>query len=222
MYSFTEENYLKAIYKLSAETGETETTTNALAEAVATKAASVTDMLKKLSDKGLVRYEKYKGVGLSETGKDIALQVVRKHRLWESFLFEKLGFGWDEVHEIAEQLEHIQSEKLIDRLDAHLGFPKHDPHGDPIPDKTGKMAGDTFIALNLVAKGQHCLLSGVTDHSSAFLKSMERWGLGIGTELTPGETNAFDGTLELVLSDGQSIVIGQKSAAHILVKIKTE
>jgi len=218
MYSFTEENYLKAIYKLSFEQKQSETSTNAIAEELDTRAASVTDMLKKLAEKKLVDYEKYKGVSLSEAGKFVALQVVRKHRLWEVFLHDKLDFGWEEVHEIAEQLEHIQSDRLINRLDDFLENPRHDPHGDPIPDRSGVLAQEEYIALNKVAKGQACILTGVSDHSISFLKSVERWGLGIGTPLTPGERNEFDGTLEIHLPSGEQIVIGQKSATHILVK----
>ncbi len=219
MYSFTEENYLKAIYKLSLEQKQSETSTNAIAEELETRAASVTDMLKKLSDKSLVNYEKYKGVSLSDAGKSIALQVVRKHRLWEVFLHDKLDFGWEEVHEIAEQLEHIQSDRLINRLDDYLGNPKNDPHGDPIPDKSGMLAVEDYIPLNKVTKGKTCILTGVSDHSTSFLKSVEKWGLGIGTKLSPGEKNEYDGTLEVSLPNGEHIVIGQKSAAHILVKI---
>ncbi|MDX5321506.1 MAG: metal-dependent transcriptional regulator [Bacteroidota bacterium] len=218
MYSFTEENYLKAIYKLSSEQGISETSTNAIAEELETRAASVTDMLKKLNEKDLVVYEKYKGVRLSDAGLDVAMQVVRKHRLWEVFLHDKLQFGWEEVHEIAEQLEHIQSDRLINRLDDYLGNPTHDPHGDPIPDQSGNIKKDQFIALSKLDQGTRCILTGVTDHSVSFLKSVERWGLGIGTSMRIGEKNEFDGTLELILSENKVIVIGQKSAAHILVK----
>lgn len=219
MYSFTEENYLKAIYKLSTEQSLKETSTNAIAEELATRAASVTDMLKKLSEKDLVNYEKYKGVSLSKSGTSVALQVVRKHRLWEVFLHDKLNFGWEEVHEIAEQLEHIQSDRLIDRLDDYLGNPSHDPHGDPIPDSDGNFTKDQFVVLNKVKAGEACILTGVSDHSVSFLKSVERWGLGIGSELIPGEKNEFDGTLEIQLKGGDRIVIGQKSASNILVKL---
>lgn len=219
MYSFTEENYLKAIYKLSYEQKQSETSTNAIAEELDTRAASVTDMLKKLAEKQLVNYEKYKGVSLSDEGKSVALQVVRKHRLWEVFLHDKLDFGWEEVHEIAEQLEHIQSDRLINRLDDYLGNPKHDPHGDPIPDKSGALFIENYLPLNKVTSGQACILTGVSDHSTSFLKSVEKWGLGIGTCLTPGDKNEYDGTLEVELPNGEKIVIGQKSAAHILVKI---
>lgn len=215
MYSFTEENYLKAIFKLS-DGGDV--STNALSEEMSTRAASVTDMIKKLSDKGLVDYEKYKGVTLSDKGREVAVSVVRKHRLWEVFLCDKLEFGWEEVHEMAEQLEHIQSDALIDRLDAFLNFPKYDPHGDPIPDKQGKFAKNNFIELTKADKNQSYVLTGVSDHSPAFLKMLEKWGLAIGSELRVNDINEFDGSLELIVKDGQAIFLGQKSCAHILVK----
>lgn len=215
MYSFTEENYLKAIFKLS-DGGDV--STNALSEEMNTRAASVTDMIKKLSEKGLVDYEKYKGVTLSDKGREVAVAVVRKHRLWEVFLYDKLEFGWEEVHEMAEQLEHIQSDALIDRLDAFLKFPKYDPHGDPIPDKQGKFAKNNFIELAKAQANQSYVLTGVSDHSPAFLKMLEKWGLGIGSELIVNDINEFDGSLELLIKGGNSIFLGQKSCAHILVK----
>ncbi|TNE82363.1 MAG: metal-dependent transcriptional regulator [Bacteroidetes bacterium] len=215
MYSFTEENYLKAIFKLS-DGGEV--STNALAEEMNTRAASVTDMIKKLSEKELVDYEKYKGVSLSDKGRDVAVSVVRKHRLWEVFLYDKLEFGWEEVHEMAEQLEHIQSDALIDRLDAFLNYPKYDPHGDPIPDKQGKFAKNNFIELTKAEKNKAYVLTGVSDHSPAFLKMLEKWGLAIGTELSVNDINEFDGSIELQLKEGNAIFLGQKSCTHILVK----
>jgi DtxR family Mn-dependent transcriptional regulator len=145
-FSTTEENYIKAIFHLQHADGNV--TTNEVAAELNTKAASVTDMLKKLKQKKILNYEKYKGFRLSGEGKKIALNIVRKHRLWEFFLVEKLDFGWDEVHEMAEELEHLTSTKLIDKLDAFLGFPKFDPHGDPIPDVNGKMT--TKKQINLI------------------------------------------------------------------------
>lgn len=139
MFSYVEENYLKAIYHLS-DHGQKSVNTNAIAEEMSTTAASVSDMIKKLSQKKAVMYQKYRGVNVSAKGKDVALQVIRKHRLWEVFLVEKLKFKWDEVHEIAEQLEHIKSPLLITRLDDFLGYPKHDPHGDPIPNEHGEFS----------------------------------------------------------------------------------
>ena len=137
--TLSEENYLKTIYHLT-NSIDSEVSTNAIAEKMETKASSVTDMLKKLADKGLIHYKKYQGVSLTDSGKLAAKMIVRKHRIWEVFLLEKLQFPWDEVHDIAEQLEHIKSEKLINKLDDFLGNPTEDPHGDPIPDKQGKIA----------------------------------------------------------------------------------
>ncbi|HIE45471.1 MAG TPA: metal-dependent transcriptional regulator, partial [Flavobacteriaceae bacterium] len=134
MFSITEENYLKAIFSLESNSG-TVISTNHIAKKLETKASSVTDMIKKLALKNLLVYTKYKGVSLSSQGRKIATSIVRKHRLWETFLVDKLGFNWDEVHDIAEQLEHIKSDKLILKLDSYLEYPQSDPHGDPIPDK---------------------------------------------------------------------------------------
>ncbi|RZK18012.1 MAG: metal-dependent transcriptional regulator, partial [Pedobacter sp.] len=145
MQSFTEENYLKIIYHLSETSNSVQT--NAIAEQMQTKPASVTDMIKKLADKGFVDYVKYQGVTLTDKGKNAAIDIVRKHRLWEVFLVDKLNFKWDEVHDVAEELEHIKSETLIGRLDEFLGFPKSDPHGDPIPDKNGRFAKTQFTKL---------------------------------------------------------------------------
>src|SRR5580693_6558937 len=137
MNTFTEENYLKAIYHLSLQSESV--STNQIAASLNTKAASVTDMLKKLADKELINYTKYQGVTLTPQGEKIAVSIIRKHRLWEYFLVEKLNFKWDEVHDVAEELEHISSKELADRLDQFMGYPKYDPHGDPIPDSNGKL-----------------------------------------------------------------------------------
>lgn len=216
MYSFTEENYLKAIFNLSENNSEV--STNELAEATNTRAASVTDMIKKLAEKELVHYAKYKGVSLTNTGRRVAVSIVRKHRLWEVFLHEKLNFGWEEVHEIAEQLEHINSDELIDKLDAFLDFPKHDPHGDPIPDKEGRFAKNNFIELSKAELGKEYVLTGVSDHSPSFLKMLEKWGLNIGTQFKICEVNEFDGSMELMLDVNKAIFLGQKSSSNILVK----
>src|SRR5215213_2659158 len=160
-YSASKENYLKAIFHLQSQDGVV--TTNELAEELQTRAASVTDMLKKLKDQKLLMYEKYKGFRLSPEGRKVAIQIIRKHRLWEHFLVEKLQFGWDEVHEIAEELEHISSKKLIDRLDEYLGFPKWDPHGDPIPDSNGKFERVEQVSLLDLPVNQWAEISGVTN-----------------------------------------------------------
>ena len=147
MNSFTEENYLKAIYKLSLN-GVQGVSTNAIADKLATKPSSVTDMIKKLADKKLVSYQKYQGVNLTKKGSDVAVSIIRNHRLWEVFLVEKLNFKWDEVHDLAEELEHINTHKLTERLDEFLGFPKFDPHGDPIPDKDGNIIQHKDVTLS--------------------------------------------------------------------------
>ena len=153
MFSQSEENYIKAIYHLSA-VSEKGISTNAIAEKLETKASSVTDMIKKLSEKKVVVYKKYHGVHLTEEGSKIAANVIRKHRLWEVFLVDKLNFSWDEVHDVAEQLEHIKSPKLINQLDALLGFPTHDPHGDPIPDKNGNLKTIDKSLLSTLSKNE--------------------------------------------------------------------
>src|SRR6201996_7606541 len=172
MNTFTEENYLKAIYHLSTQSESV--STNQIAAALSTKAASVTDMLKKLADKELINYTKYQGVTLTTAGEKIALSIVRKHRLWEYFLVEKLNFKWDEVHDVAEELEHISSKELIDRLDDFMGNPKYDPHGDPIPDSNGKFKSHELKPVAGLIVNEIGIISGVRDHSTAFLQYLER------------------------------------------------
>lgn len=217
MQSFTEENYLKIIYHLSQNHDGT-VQTNAIAEKMQTKAASVTDMIKKLADKELVDYKKYQGVKLTLTGKSAALNIVRKHRLWEVFLVEKLNFRWDEVHDIAEELEHINSSELIERLDEFLGFPKSDPHGDPIPDKSGKFDAVAFVKLNKLKRGDEGLIMGVSEHSSAFLKHLEKSGLTLGKGIKITEINDFDGSIELML-ERKNLSVSREVAKHILIKL---
>ena len=217
MYSFTEENYLKAIYKLSDVDGNG-VSTNSIAEKLETKAASVTDMIKKLSNKKLLKYEKYKGVNLTQKGKDVAIQTIRKHRIWEVFLHEKLKFGWEEVHDVAEQLEHIQSELLINKLDEFLGFPTHDPHGDPIPGKNGEFQGNPFASLDTVELNKKVVLSGVINHSVSFLQHLKKIDLTLGQQLTIIERNDYDQSLKLMLNDQVEIFISNEVAKNILVK----
>lgn len=217
MQSFTEENYLKIIYHLSGNP-ETAVQTNAIAEKIQIKAASVTDMIKKLADKKLVDYIKYQGVKLTDTGRRAAINIVRKHRLWEVFLVEKLSFKWDEVHDIAEQLEHINSSELIERLDEFLAFPKNDPHGDPIPDKNGKFDTASFIKLNKLKKGERGRIMGVSEHSSAFLRHLEKLGLTLGKEIEITEITDFDGSVELFVQE-KKISVSREVAKHILIKL---
>ncbi|HEX8059334.1 MAG TPA: metal-dependent transcriptional regulator, partial [Cyclobacteriaceae bacterium] len=185
--------------------------------AMQTKAASVTDMIKRLSSKGLVSYEKYHGVEISKQGKNDALNVIRKHRLWETFLVKKLGFGWSDVHEVAEQLEHIQSPLLIEKLDVFLGRPSHDPHGHPIPDKHGKIADVKNQPLSLVEKGTHGKVCSVTDSSSSFLQFLDKVGIHIGSVLVVQNKESFDGSVEVVVDGKNKMSLSREVSANILV-----
>ena len=215
MQSFTEENYLKVIYHLSVISNPVQT--NAIAERVQTKAASVTDMIKKLSEKELVNYVKYQGVTLTEAGKLTAINIVRRHRLWEVFLVEKLNFKWDQVHEVAEELEHIKSTLLVERLDEFLEFPKVDPHGDPIPDQNGNFADLSFIKLSKLKMKERGTITGVSEHSSLFLKHLEKLGLTLGKRIEISEIIDFDGSVELLIDD-RKINISKEVAKHILIR----
>ncbi|MFM1934095.1 MAG: hypothetical protein RL360_975 [Bacteroidota bacterium] len=216
--SFTEENYLKVIHRLSEATSE-DISTNAVAELMQTKAASVTDMLRKLADKGWVNYQKYQGVRLSPAGEKIALSIVRKHRLWEVFLVDKMGFNWDEVHEIAEQLEHIESDELVQKLDAYLGFPKTDPHGDPIPNKEGILPELAYLHLSDIKAGKNCILMGVAQDSAVFLQLLTKLNLSLGAKLAIIEINEFDRSFFVSINDAEPIFISHEVAKNILVKI---
>ena len=216
-YSSSKENYLKAIFHLQEEEGVV--TTNALANELQTRAASVTDMLKKLKTQKLLLYEKYKGFKLSNEGKKVAVQIIRKHRLWEYFLVEKLHFGWEEVHEMAEELEHISSKKLIDRLDEFLGFPKTDPHGDPIPDSLGKFAMKQQICLALVPLNVLVEVSKISDQSFEMLELLKHKSISIGTKLEVRRKFAFDNSLELKLKNQPAITISENVAKNVFVII---
>jgi DtxR family Mn-dependent transcriptional regulator len=196
-YSTSKENYVKAIFHLQEIHGLV--TTNALANELQTRAASVTDMLKKLKNQKLLIYEKYKGFKLTLEGRKIALQIVRKHRLWEYFLVEKLHFGWDEVHEIAEELEHISSVALVDRLDEFLGFPKSDPHGDPIPDSQGKLITRVQVDLLQLPIKTPARVSSIGDQSPEMLELLTHKNIGIGTKLEVQKKFMFDNSLEVRL-----------------------
>jgi DtxR family Mn-dependent transcriptional regulator len=216
MNSLTEENYIKAIYKLCEKSAEA-ITTNAIAGRINTKAASVTDMLKKLSKKKLINYQKYQGVTLTAKGQKLALSVVRKHRLWELFLVQKLSFKWDEVHDIAEQLEHIQSEELIKRIDKFLDHPKFDPHGDPIPDVNGKLHPQESKLMSQIKKGKNCVMIGVVDHSPAFLRYLDTTGLGLGHEVKIEDRVDYDKSAFIQLKNKHRVHISHDVAKNILV-----
>lgn len=216
LFSVTEENYLKAIFHLSQQ--QENVPTNAIAEALQTTAASVSDMLQKLARKGVVHYAKYKGVSLSEEGRVIAVRLVRRHRLWEVFLVEKLRFNWDEVHEVAEQLEHIQSALMIERLDEFLGYPQFDPHGDPIPDRDGNLRRLSATPLAEARIGSAYRVVAVHDNSSAFLQYLSKVGIHIGTILRIVERISFDHSIEVQLQTTQRLLLSAKAAAQILLE----
>lgn len=216
MFSLSEENYLKAIFHLENSYPEG-VSTNALAEEMDTKASSVTDMIKKLSEKKLLNYKKYQGVKLSKSGREAAIAVVRKHRLWEVFLVEKLNFNWDEVHDVAEQLEHIRSEKLISELDKFLGFPKRDPHGDPIPDAEGKFSVSNKMLLSDVEKGHSGICVGVRDSSAPFLQFLDKNGIALGKELQVLEKESFDQSM-LVKTNDRELRISHLISGNLYVK----
>lgn len=216
MVTLSEENYLKAIYHLGKQ-GGVSVSTNAIADKMDTKASSVTDMLKKLAEKALVDYVKYQGVKLSEKGKTTAVSVIRKHRLWEVFLVNKLNFSWDEVHELAEQLEHIKSDKLISELDRFLNFPTHDPHGDPIPDKHGNFKKMDKVLLSQVAVNTDCIFVGVIDSSSQFLKYLDKNKIALGTQFKITYKEQFDNSLTLK-ANRKTLVISDAIANNLFVK----
>ncbi|MUP45215.1 metal-dependent transcriptional regulator [Gramella sp. BOM4] len=216
MFSLSEENYLKAIFHLehSLKSG---VSTNALAEEMQTKASSVTDMIKRLSDKDLVNYKKYQGVKLSRAGREAAIEVIRKHRLWEVFLVEKLNFNWDEVHEVAEQLEHIKSEKLTNELDKFLEFPKRDPHGDPIPDANGNFNVSDRVLLSSLKLGEKGVCVGVKDSSSEFLQYLDKNSISLGKKIEVVEKEDFDKSM-LIRMDDHKLSISNQIATNLYIK----
>ncbi len=217
MLSFTEENYLKAIYKINEKTKE-RASTNAIAEIMQTTAASVTDMMKKLSNKNLITYERYKGSKLSSQGAQIATSLIRKHRLWETFLVEKLSFSWEEVHELAEQLEHINSNKLIERLDEYLDFPKYDPHGDPIPNAEGKFTLREQIKLSQLNIGEEGNLIGVQNHDDQFLEYLNELNIKLGSRITVTKKVLYDKTYNIIVDNEHTVQISEKVANNLMVK----
>ncbi|MBI35664.1 MAG: iron-dependent repressor [Flavobacteriales bacterium] len=214
MQTSTTEDYLKAIFKLSG-IYKKGVSTNSIAEELSTKASSVSDMVKKLSEKKLVDYVKYQGTTLTKEGENIALKVIRKHRLWEVFLVEKLKFGWDEIHEIAEQLEHIKSPKLIDKLDAHLGFPKKDPHGDPIPDKNGLFPTIKKLKLNELKIGEKAILTGVSEDSKDFLSYLDTIGLKLGSSIEVLDYFKFDKSLKVKINNRSDLTFSDLVANNL-------
>jgi DtxR family Mn-dependent transcriptional regulator len=217
MHSLSEENYLKAIYS-QAKNGVHKITPTTIAEELRNNPASVIDMLKKLGDKKLLSYDKVKGAKLTEKGAKIAIDIVRKHRLWEVFLLEKLGYSWGDIHDIAEQLEHIRYEGLADRLDKYLGYPTYDPHGDPIPDKNGKLPATKWMPLSETEIGRKVKVVNVDDTSPDFLKYLDKQQIALNSIITVKEIQHFDKSLLIELHDKKEIYISPEAAKKIFVK----
>mgnify|MGYP000956112542 CR=1 FL=1 len=213
MTTLSEENYLKAIYHLGKQ-GTEAVSTNAIAEKIDSKASSVTDMVKKLADKNLAHYIKYQGVSLTNEGRLAAASVIRKHRLWEVFLVEKLNFTWDEVHDVAEQLEHIKSLKLVNELDSFLGFPAHDPHGDPIPDMDGNYALRKSVNILEMQTGNEGVLAQVKDSSDMFLKYLNKNNLALGDAIKVLDFEPFDDSVTIQTKTKQ-IIISKEVAKNL-------
>lgn len=214
-YTTSEENYIKSIYHLQQETGLVNT--NTLAAEMQTKAPSVTDMLKKLKGKKLLLYEKYKGFKLNEAGKKAALDIVRKHRLWEFFLVEKLKFDWDKVHSIAEELEHISSEELVQRLDNFLGTPSFDPHGDPIPDKNGKVPVVNQQCLSDIPLKKTVTVSSVSNQTAQMLEMLKHYNIALGSQIIVLKKFEFDGSLEIKVLKQNACIISELVAKNVFV-----
>lgn len=218
MLSITEENYLKGILHLTAEKeGGLAVGTNLLAASLGVRPATATDMLKKLKDKQLVDYQRYGKIRLTDLGRSLATGVIRKHRLWETFLFDKLGFTWDEVHEVAEQLEHIQSDQLIERLDKFLGYPKFDPHGDVIPVANGQLKADDRKTLGQARVGKEHVITGVRDSNPDFLQYASQLGIAIEKTIAVIKRHDFDNSLEVNI-DNRTITVSEKVGESIFIK----
>lgn len=217
MVTLSEENYLKAIYHIGKQ-GEKAVSTNAIAEQMDTKASSVTDMIKKLDEKGLVNYVKYQGVSLTEKGRLTAATVVRKHRLWEVFLVDKLNFSWEEVHDVAEQLEHIKSDKLINELDAFLDFPERDPHGDPIPDKDGNLKTIKSVNILKAKTGSKGVLISVSDSSDVFLKYLNKNHLALGDSIEIIDFEPFDKSIT-IKTKHKKMIISKEVAENLFLSL---
>lgn len=215
-YSTSEENYIKSIFHLQGDNNTV--STNALARELNTRPASVTEMLKKLKTKKIVHYQAYQGFKLSNEGKKVALDIIRRHRLWEFFLSEKLKFSWDEVHEVAEELEHVSNKKLIDRLDEFLEFPRFDPHGDPIPDSSGKMISSNQVMLVDLPLNKITEVCNVGNQSVEMLELLKHNKISIGTRVEVKKKFEFDHSLEIKIKQSPPIIISEQLAKNIFVK----
>ncbi len=217
MPTLSEENYLKTIYHLSRQSANKISVTS-IADGLSNNPASVIDMLKKLTAKKLIQYDKFKGAKLTEKGLKTALFVVRKHRLWEVFLEEKLGYNWDEIHEIAEQMEHIKDEKLVERLDKFLGFPEYDPHGDPIPKSNGELPNAVKTLLSEIEVGKTCRVAAVKDTSTIFLQYLLQLKVSIGTKVKVIDKIVFDGSMNIQIGKDIKTMVSKKFAESLLVE----
>jgi len=229
LQTFSEENYLKAIYHVGQQAGANQrgginqqggakVTPTAIAEALGNNPASVIDMLKRLTEKKLIHYDKNKGARLTEAGQKAALSIIRKHRLWETFLRDKLGYSWDEVHDMAEQLEHIQHPDLAERLEKFLGFPEYDPHGDPIPKSNGRLPVSRSRALATIEAGGKVRITNVSDHSPSFLRYLDKQGIGLNDSLAVKEVQDFDGSVLVELKGKKEVYLSAEAARKIFVE----
>jgi DtxR family Mn-dependent transcriptional regulator len=219
-YSVSEENYIKAIFHLQEEVDRVNTVQ--LAQAMKTKPASITDMLKKLKAKKLLDYQPYYGFKLTAEGNTIALGVIRRHRLWEYFLAEKLKFNLHEIHELAEVLEHVSSKKLIDKLDAYLGSPKFDPHGDPIPDLNGKITTEDYVLLSTMkvkAKGRICRIASA---SKKIMEIISHQQIKLGSQIIVEQRFEFDDSIEIMIDGKHKANISQQLAKHIFISYESK
>ncbi len=215
MITLTEENYLKALYRLSLETEEI--SVKDIADSLDIKMSTVNSMIKRLAEKKLLRYEKYKAIELTEKGRKMALHILRKHRLTELFLSKVMGLGWEEVHDIAEQIEHIQSDLFFDRIDEMLGYPKFDPHGEPIPDANGKLPVFKATQLSEGAANKKYKLTGVLNHETAFLKFLDSVGLSIGSVIVIKGIQDFDRSMSVLLNNKTKTIFSQTVCENLLV-----
>lgn len=217
MNSFKEENYLKAIYQLGVMDGEHNVGATDLANWLALKPPTVLERLHALSAKGLVKYNKTEGASLTKKGYEIAINIVRRHRIWETYLYKQLNFSWSEVHEIAEQLEHVNSDVLIDKIYSILGCPEFDPHGDPIPNKQGVLPKSERRPLSKSIKGCKCLLLGVSEDSEVFLNYLTELNIALNDKLLVEQINPYDESLKVLNKEKVSIIISAKAAQHLMV-----
>lgn len=217
LLSATEENYIKAIYNLSEQSPDFSAGTNELASYLGLKPGTITETIKRLSEKGLIAYEKYQPLRLTIIGKSLALHIIRNQRLWKTYLVKRMGFGWEEIDEMAHQLEHIRSSKLTDRIDELLGYPLFDPHGEPIPDKRGNMRGRCFIALDRAEARRDYRITAVNDHSEKFIRYMNKIGLRIGDQIHISEVEEYDGSMTVSVNAQKEFLIPKSLAENILV-----